>query len=51
MSAETPYSKIIIAFQHLYQELRHVDPVILLEAKEPPLKIISHENFKHTEYD
>ena len=51
MSAEATYSKIIPAFQQLYQELKEVDVATLLQVQEPAFKFVSKERFQHTKYD
>ena len=51
MSAEATYSKIIPAFQQLYQELKEVDVATLLQVQEPAFKFVSKERFQDTKYD
>lgn len=49
-SAGTTYSKIIPAFQQLYQELLDADQAALLQTKEPALKFVSKERFQQIIY-
>lgn len=50
-SAERTYSKIIPAFQQLYQELEEVDVATLLQVQEPAFRFVSQERFHRTKYD
>ena len=50
-AADTKYSKIIPAFQQLYEELATVDADIFLNTDQPALKFVSLDRFQHTRYD
>ena len=51
MAADSTYTKIIPAFQQLYQELLDTDAYTLLNVDEPAFKFVSTEIFKHARYD
>jgi hypothetical protein len=50
-SADTTYTKIIPAFQQLYEELMAVDAATFLNVDQPALKFVSTERFQHTRND
>ena len=51
ISTETTYSKLIPAFQQLYQELRDTDACKLLSVSEPAFTFVSADRFRQTKYD